>query len=90
MARNDKCSAGGCYTPGHKSWNIRHDKVAIDVDRYQTKVWEFGSKWVVGNFWTGWLYDGGMKIGGVFLLNAGLVAAVGLVVWIAGLGRERN
>jgi MFS transporter, PPP family, 3-phenylpropionic acid transporter len=43
----------------------------------------FGAGAILGNFWTGWLYDSGMKIGGIFLLNAGLVAAVGVLAWAA-------
>ncbi len=50
----------------------------------------FGAGAILGNFWTGWLYGAGMKISGVFLLNAGLVAATGLVVWLAGVGRKQG
>ncbi len=49
----------------------------------------FGAGAILGNFWTGWLYDSGMKIGGIFLLNAGLVAAVFVLAWAAGIGREK-
>jgi MFS transporter, PPP family, 3-phenylpropionic acid transporter len=41
----------------------------------------FGAGAILGNFWTGWLYGTGLKIGEIFLLNAGLVALVGLLVW---------
>ena len=44
----------------------------------------------LGNFWTGWLYGAGMKISGIFLLNAGLVVATGLVVWLAGAGKKQG
>jgi PPP family 3-phenylpropionic acid transporter len=50
----------------------------------------YGAGAILGNFWTGWLYDSGMKIGGIFLLNAGLVAAVGVVAWLGGVGRGRG
>ncbi len=50
----------------------------------------FGAGAILGNFWTGWLADTGMKIGGIFLLNAGLVAGVGVMAWVGGIGRERG
>ncbi len=37
---------------------------------------------IVGNLWTGFLYGTQMNIAEVFLLNACLVTAVGLVLWI--------
>ena len=42
----------------------------------------YGAGAIVGNFWTGYLYDTKMKIAGVFLLNAGIVFIVGLLIWI--------
>ena len=48
----------------------------------------YGAGAILGNFWTGWLYDRGMPIGGIFLLNAVLVAAVGVVAWLAGARRR--
>lgn len=43
----------------------------------------FGIGAIVGNFWTGYLYDTNMKIADVFLLNAGIVSLVGLFMMIA-------
>lgn len=40
----------------------------------------FGVGAIAGNFWTGYLYDSQMKISGIFLLNAGIVFLVGLVL----------
>ena len=42
----------------------------------------YGAGAIVGNFWTGYLYDTKMKIADIFLLNAGIVAIVGLLIWI--------
>lgn len=42
----------------------------------------FGAGAVVGNFWTGYLEKTGMKISGIFLLNAGLVFAVAILLWV--------
>ena len=41
----------------------------------------YGAGAIVGNFWTGYLYDTSMKIAGIFLLNAGIVAVVGLMIF---------
>lgn len=41
----------------------------------------FGAGAIAGNFWTGYLSDANMKISAVFLLNAGIVAVVGVLVW---------
>lgn len=38
----------------------------------------FGIGAITGNFWTGYLYDANMRIADIFLLNAGMVGAVGL------------
>lgn len=40
----------------------------------------FGVGAIAGNFWTGYLYDSQMKVSGIFLLNAGIVFIVGLVL----------
>jgi MFS transporter, PPP family, 3-phenylpropionic acid transporter len=40
----------------------------------------YGIGAIVGNFWTGYLYDAKLKIGEIFFLNAVLVALVGLVL----------
>jgi PPP family 3-phenylpropionic acid transporter len=42
----------------------------------------FGAGAIAGNFWTGYLYDMKMKIAAIFLLNAGIVALVGLLMLI--------
>ena len=42
----------------------------------------FGAGAIAGNFWTGYLYDTKMKVAEIFLLNAGIVSIVGLVIWI--------
>ncbi|MEX2232180.1 MAG: MFS transporter [Cyclobacteriaceae bacterium] len=41
----------------------------------------FGIGAIVGNFWTGYLYDAELKISEIFLLNSGIVAMVGLSMW---------
>ncbi|HMH33244.1 MAG TPA: MFS transporter [Puia sp.] len=38
----------------------------------------YGAGAIAGNLWTGFLYDSKMKIAEIFLLNAGIVAIVGL------------
>jgi PPP family 3-phenylpropionic acid transporter len=40
----------------------------------------FGAGAIVGNFWTGYLQDTHMKVADIFLLNAGIATAVGLLV----------
>jgi len=42
----------------------------------------FGAGAIVGNFWTGFLYDTKMHVAEIFLLNAIGVAAVALVIWV--------
>jgi PPP family 3-phenylpropionic acid transporter len=42
----------------------------------------FGLGAIAGNFWTGYLYDTHMKIADIFLLNAGMVAVVGVLMLI--------
>ena len=42
----------------------------------------FGAGAIAGNFWTGYLYDTKMKVAEIFLLNAGIVSIVGLLIWI--------
>ena len=39
----------------------------------------FGLGAIVGNFWTGYLYDTKMRVAEIFLINAGLVCTVGIV-----------
>jgi PPP family 3-phenylpropionic acid transporter len=41
----------------------------------------FGIGAIVGNFWTGYLYDAKLRIAEIFLLNSGIVALVGLSMW---------
>lgn len=42
----------------------------------------FGVGAIAGNYWTGFLYDLHMKIGEIFLLNAGIAGAVAIIVAI--------
>ncbi|MGZ8559768.1 MAG: MFS transporter [Chitinophagaceae bacterium] len=42
----------------------------------------YGAGAIVGNFWTGYLYDTKMKIADIFLLNAGIVSVVGLMIFL--------
>ena len=42
----------------------------------------YGAGYIAGNLWTGYLHDTKMKIADVFLLNAGIVFMVGLLMWI--------
>lgn len=42
----------------------------------------FGAGAIVGNFWTGYLSDTKMRIAEVFLLNAGIAAFVGLLIFL--------
>ncbi len=42
----------------------------------------YGAGAIIGNFWTGYLYDTKMKVAEIFLLNAGIVSVVGLFIWI--------
>jgi PPP family 3-phenylpropionic acid transporter len=42
----------------------------------------YGVGAIVGNFWTGYLYNSKMKVSGIFLLNAGIVALVAFFIWI--------
>jgi PPP family 3-phenylpropionic acid transporter len=41
----------------------------------------FGVGAIAGNFWTGYLYDAEMKVADIFLLNACMVATVGLFMF---------
>jgi PPP family 3-phenylpropionic acid transporter len=43
----------------------------------------YGAGAIVGNFWTGYLYDSHMKISGIFSLNAGIVSIVGILFFFA-------
>lgn len=42
----------------------------------------YGAGAIAGNFWTGYLYDTKMKIADIFLLNAGIVSVVGLLIFL--------
>ena len=42
----------------------------------------YGIGAIAGNLWTGYLYDTKMKIADIFLINAGIVALVGLSVFL--------
>ena len=42
----------------------------------------FGAGAIAGNYWTQYFLDKGMKVADVFLLNAGIVVCVVVVVWI--------
>lgn len=42
----------------------------------------FGIGAIAGNFWTTYLYDSKMKIAGIFLLNAGIIAVTAVAVWV--------
>jgi MFS transporter, PPP family, 3-phenylpropionic acid transporter len=42
----------------------------------------YGAGAIVGNFWTGFLYDTKMRISEIFLLNAGIVTGVALFILI--------
>lgn len=48
----------------------------------------FGLGAIVGNFWTGYLYDTKMRVAEIFLINAGVVCLVGLFIWIFLAHRE--
>lgn len=49
----------------------------------------FGAGAIAGNFWTGFLYDTKMKVAEIFLLNAGIVSVVGLLIWVFMKRRSR-
>jgi PPP family 3-phenylpropionic acid transporter len=40
----------------------------------------FGIGAIVGNYWTGYLYDRHMKLANIFFLNAGIVFTVGILI----------
>ena len=42
----------------------------------------YGAGAIAGNLWTGFLYNAHMRIAEIFLLNAGIVAAVGLYILV--------
>lgn len=48
----------------------------------------YGVGAIIGNLWTGYLYDTELKIGEVFLLNAGIVLGVGVFVYLFVKKRE--
>ena len=41
----------------------------------------YGAGAIIGNLWTGFLYDANLKISEIFLLNAVIVFIVGLFIW---------
>ena len=49
----------------------------------------FGIGTIAGNFWTGYLYDTGMKVGEIFLVNAGIVMGAVLLIGVF-LKKERK
>ena len=42
----------------------------------------YGAGAIVGNLWTGFLYEAKMKVSEIFLLNAGIVMIVGIFIWL--------
>jgi len=42
----------------------------------------YGVGAIVGNFWTGYLYNTKMKVAGIFLLNSGIIFFVGLFILV--------
>ena len=42
----------------------------------------YGVGIILGNFWTGYLADTHMRVAEIFLLNAGIVGVVGVLVWL--------
>jgi MFS transporter, PPP family, 3-phenylpropionic acid transporter len=42
----------------------------------------YGAGYIVGNLWTGYMSGTNMRIADIFLLNAAIVAVVGLLMWI--------
>ncbi|MFT3682214.1 MAG: MFS transporter [Ferruginibacter sp.] len=42
----------------------------------------FGIGAIAGNYWTGYLYDSGLKLSAIFLLNAGVVGAVAVMIFL--------
>src|SRR5687768_10499378 len=42
----------------------------------------YGAGAIVGNFWTGYLVDTKMKISEIFLLNAGIAAIAGIMIYL--------
>lgn len=42
----------------------------------------YGAGAIVGNLWTGFLYDARMKVSEIFLMNAGIVLIVGVFIWV--------
>ena len=49
----------------------------------------YGIGAIVGNFWTGYLQDE-LKVAEIFFLNAGIVAAVGILMDIYAKERDAN
>ena len=59
---------------------VRHDWRATGQSFLYAAYFGLGA--IAGNFWTGYLYDVELKIAHIFLLNAGIVAVVGLFMLI--------
>jgi MFS transporter, PPP family, 3-phenylpropionic acid transporter len=64
----------------HVNKLVRHDWRATGQSLLYAAYFGVGA--VAGNFWTGYLYDAELKIAHVFLLNAGVVAIVGIFMLV--------
>ena len=64
----------------HVNSLVRHDWRATGQSILYAAYFGLGA--IGGNFWTGYLYDVDLKIAHVFLLNAGIIAVVGLFMMI--------
>ncbi len=75
------------------SWSLFWVACVESVNRLVREDWRatgqsllyaayFGVGAIVGNFWTGYLYNAKMKVSEIFLLNAAIVAVVGLLMWL--------
>lgn len=74
------------------SWSLFWVVCVVCVNRLVREDWRatgqsllyasyFGVGAIVGNFWTGYLYNTKMKVAEIFFLNACIVAVVGLLMW---------
>jgi PPP family 3-phenylpropionic acid transporter len=75
------------------SWSLFWVACVVCVNRLVREDWRatgqsllyasyFGVGAIVGNFWTGYLYNAKMKVAEIFFLNACIVAVVGLLMWV--------
>ena len=64
----------------HVNSLVRHDWRATGQSFLYAAYFGLGA--IAGNFWTGYLYDAELKIAHVFLLNAGIVAIVGIFMLV--------